>query len=419
MPTGESRVVVSNGFNKFHLAVAASELSSTGDLTALITGVYPSKTVAAALRPALGLLPASVERMVARREALSDRLVRRLTLAEALHLTAMRARRIRPQLAEEASHRLNLASFRLYARGAARIIRHLDHFDVYHYRAGFGHASVDAAKSRGALTLCDQSLAHPYVIPSLLRSGRIALCGADASETDSLIADDVKRADQVIANSDFVRDTMLAAGWPGDQVHVVYSGVDNAFFSHLESAPTRTPPGETLRLLFAGHIEERKGFHVLADALRMVAVPWELTVAGPVSPDMKPVLSRLAQDSRVRVVGSLSRHKLAAVMRRTDCFVFPTLAEGSARVVFEALAAGCFVITTPNAGSVVRDGEHGRLVEPMDARAVAEGIGDAWEQRDILPDVARGNALLVSTRFRQSRYGDDLRDLYHRLLSRS
>jgi glycosyltransferase involved in cell wall biosynthesis len=88
---------------------------------------------------------------------------------------------------------------------------------------------------------------------------------------------------------------------------------------------------------------------------------------------------------------------------------------GLGQVVFEALAAGCFVITTPNAGAVVRDGEHGRLVEPMDAVAVAEGIRDAWENRHILPDIACQNARLISSRFRQSRYGDDLRDLYHRL----
>jgi glycosyltransferase involved in cell wall biosynthesis len=277
MPRGRNRVFVSNGFNRFHLAVAASELSRSGVLIARIIGVYPSKTVAAALKPVLRLLPASVDRMVVRRETLDDRLVCPLVIPEALYLSAMWARRFRLQAAQDASHNLDLTSFRLYGRAAARIIRHLDHFDVYHYRAGFGQASVDAAISRGALALCDQSLTHPYVTPSPAL-GPDWFCRAEASEMGSLIADDANRADHVIANSDFVRDTMIAAGWRGDRVHVVYWGVDDAFFSYLGSAPTRTPPGETLRLLFAGHVAERKGFRVLADALPMVPFrgnsPW-------------------------------------------------------------------------------------------------------------------------------------------------
>ena len=46
-------------------------------------------------------------------------------------------------------------------------------------------------------------------------------------------------------------------------------------------------------------------------------------------------------------------------MSRAEVFVFPSLAEGSARVVAMAMAAGCYVITTPNSGSVVRDGAMG------------------------------------------------------------
>ena len=39
------------------------------------------------------------------------------------------------------------------------------------------------------------------------------------------------------------------------------------------------------------------------------------------------------------------------------------LAEGSARVGFESLASGCFVITTPFSGTIVKDKINGFLID--------------------------------------------------------
>jgi glycosyltransferase involved in cell wall biosynthesis len=53
---------------------------------------------------------------------------------------------------------------------------------------------------------------------------------------------------------------------------------------------------------------------------------------------------------------------------------FPSLHEGSALVTYEALACGLPVITTPNAGSVVRDGREGLLVPIRDVGALARAL---------------------------------------------
>jgi glycosyltransferase involved in cell wall biosynthesis len=55
-------------------------------------------------------------------------------------------------------------------------------------------------------------------------------------------------------------------------------------------------------------------------------------------------------------------------------FVMPSLAEGSAEAIYEALAAGLPVITTDAAGSVVRPGIDGWVVAERDSVALAEAI---------------------------------------------
>jgi glycosyltransferase involved in cell wall biosynthesis len=67
----------------------------------------------------------------------------------------------------------------------------------------------------------------------------------------------------------------------------------------------------------------------------------------------------------------VTRQEVRRHYQWADVFVFPSLCEGSAMVTYEALAAGLPVITTPNAGSVVRDGVDGFIVPIRDAEAIA------------------------------------------------
>jgi glycosyltransferase involved in cell wall biosynthesis len=69
--------------------------------------------------------------------------------------------------------------------------------------------------------------------------------------------------------------------------------------------------------------------------------------------------------------------------RRADLFVLPTLAEGMALVHLEAMACGVPVITTPNCGSVVRDGLEGFIVPIRDPRALADRTQQLLEDRDL------------------------------------
>ncbi|MDW8293031.1 MAG: glycosyltransferase, partial [Anaerolineae bacterium] len=60
--------------------------------------------------------------------------------------------------------------------------------------------------------------------------------------------------------------------------------------------------------------------------------------------------------------------------QQADIFVFPTIEEGSALVTYEAMACGLPVITTPNAGALMQDGEEGFLIPIRDVEALAERI---------------------------------------------
>ena len=83
-------------------------------------------------------------------------------------------------------------------------------------------------------------------------------------------------------------------------------------------------------------------------------------------------------------------------MAAADVFVFPSLFEGSAVVTYEALACGLSCVVTPAAGSVVRDGIEGFLVEPRDVNALAERM----ERLGNMPDLRARMSVAARSRAR-------------------
>jgi glycosyltransferase involved in cell wall biosynthesis len=415
-------VIVSNGFDKFHLATAAAELHRQRMLSLLITGAYPSAAIRHVAGIVAGFAPKKIARLRARSEDLPDRIVKAQWLPEATYRIATRVcsytalRRIQPAVATRC--------LEWYGRTASRQVQRTPTARVYHFRAGFGQGSVAAARRLGMVTLCDHSIVHPALLRFLVENGgRLPdtrySCTLDAF-WDAVLRD-IDRADAVLANSDFVKETLIRQGVSPGRVHVIYWGIDEQFRNAVPARPPRTKIAlatDPLRLLFAGSFERRKGVDVLVRALEECHdFPWRLTIAGDLSQVARREHGRFLRDPRVTIAGPLLRPDLAREMTDADVFVFPSLAEGSARVVFEALACGCYVITTPNTGSIVEDGIHGRLVAPGDARALEAALRRAASERPTVGATGMRNAALIDFQYRQCNYGEALMTLYERLLS--
>ncbi|MEZ5930719.1 MAG: glycosyltransferase [Alphaproteobacteria bacterium] len=142
-----------------------------------------------------------------------------------------------------------------------------------------------------------------------------------------------------------------------------------------------------------------------------------MELIGPIDEAMTARHERFLADPRVAVVGRVGRGELAERLGMADIFLFPSLAEGSARVVFEALAAGCFVVTTSNSGSIVEDGKHGLIVRPDDPATTADALRRAHADRQMVRKIGEANRAVVRDHYRQSRYGQALMDVYDRLLT--
>ena len=334
--------IISNGSYKFHLAPLASELSKTGELAAFFTAGYPKGW----LHEISKKIPnKGMQRLVNRRENIPDELVYAFNYSELFFKTGDLLLR---KISQEHQQRIHIKGFESYSRSAQKVMSKID-FDIYHYRDCYGLQSAEFARSIGKKTVCDHSIGHPYAISYLLNNPEESLPTIIPPQPLSILEKqyliDFNYADYILVNSDFVKETFVASGFPASKIYVIYWGIDTQFLSfsdkHLQNRGERKKEKD---LLFCGDWGKRKGVLQLMEALeKLENEDWTLTIAGGINNDVAFKWDTFYKKfkSRITFLGVLTRDELAKLMSLFQIFIFPSLMEGSARVVFEALASGC------------------------------------------------------------------------------
>lgn len=127
------------------------------------------------------------------------------------------------------------------------------------------------------------------------------------------------------------------------------------------------------RVLFAGGDALRKGLHYLAKAttlLKQRLPELEVRIAGalPLEVIQHPICKDL------NFLGKLSSEQMKTEYLSADVFVLPSLAEGFAGVVAEAIGGGCPVIVTKEAGAPIVHEREGLIIPSKDSNILAEAM---------------------------------------------
>lgn len=183
-------------------------------------------------------------------------------------------------------------------------------------------------------------------------------------------------ADVIVCGSDFVRDGIARCGGPVERCIVVPYGVD----CRVEPIVRERTDGP-LRVLTVGHVCLQKGAAYALEVARALGAAAEFRWVGRVTllDEAKANLARHA-----RLTGAVARDHVMQHYSWADVLFLPSISEGSATVTYEALASGLPVVTTPNAGSIVRDGVDGFIVPTNDAEAMTARLRQLHYDRALL-----------------------------------
>ena len=180
----------------------------------------------------------------------------------------------------------------------------------------------------------------------------------------------LKVIDFLFCPSPIVAKSFQEAGVPEEKLLVTTEGWSPQRFPNYQS---RKPPQEEVNVLFLGYACVRKGVHLLLRAWELAGIKGKLTIFG----SMEPVIAQTCSDllKRSDVVHFNYAVDYSSAYREADFFAFPSLEEGSALVIYEAMGHGLPILASPmGGGGIVRDGIDGIILEPYDTDAWVEGL---------------------------------------------
>jgi len=191
------------------------------------------------------------------------------------------------------------------------------------------------------------------------------------------------QAAAIVAVSRALKERMIELGVEEDKITVLRNGVDLKIFKPIDQKTARLNLGAWRGrwLLSVGHLIERKGHHLIIEAL--CSLPdTNLAVVGdgPMYAELHTLAARLGVSDRVRILGAVNQSELPNYYSAADALVLASSREGMANVLLEAIACGLPVVATPIWGTpeVIAVPEAGVLTQGRSSRALVNGINDLF-----------------------------------------
>ena len=179
---------------------------------------------------------------------------------------------------------------------------------------------------------------------------------------------ELEEADVIWVLSEFQAQSLVAQDIPRDRLRVLGLGVDIEMFR-----PRVRAADGVFRVIYVGHITQRKGIGYLIEGFRQAAIPnSELVlvgglVAGPHNWRGTP---------GIKHIPAVRRSLLPGIYASADVFVAPTLVEGFMLTSLEAMAMGLAVVVSKN--TVAAEGKQGILVPVQSSEAVSTALRRLW-----------------------------------------
>jgi len=213
---------------------------------------------------------------------------------------------------------------------------------------------------------------------------------------------ELELADLVVVPSKFVMDSL--PDWAKNKKVVIVP-----FGTPANSGPDvendRYKTSKPLRVLFAGSMSQRKGLGDLFAAIKQLNNPdIELVVMGEPQVSMSFYRDEFKD---FKYEHGRPNHEVLKLMRSCDVFCLPSIVEGRALVMQEAMSQGLPIIITPNTGGedLIIEGETGFLVSIRSPEAIAKKINWFLENRHLIPEMGK-KAILHAQKYTWDDYGE-------------
>ncbi len=248
--------------------------------------------------------------------------------------------------------RLEAILHRSFSRWAARTLGGLK-MDAVHSFSGVSEEIFQRFRPGNPVRSLVRGSAHIRTQARLLAEEQHRCGVAIQGPSEWRIAREMREyqlADLVIVLSSFAARSFLEEQFPEERLRILRLGSDTSRFRPdpgvIQARCHRIVSGEPLRILTVGSFTYQKGMHDLARVSERLRGRFKFRFVGDYPAETRALRRRCG--NRIEFVARQPQFALPRQYRDGDLFVFPTIEDGYAVVLAQALASGLPVLTTPN-----------------------------------------------------------------------
>ena len=292
---------------------------------------------------------------------------------------------------------------------------------IFHSCTAICLASLRAAKQQGALTLVESASCHPreWIKVEMEEAARFGASSRDSSgsHTERMLRRmerEFEECDRIVVPSQVARRSFTEHGY-SEKTVMVQTGVDAEFFSPSAAV---APQETTFRVCYVGRVEFSKGVGYLLEAWKRLGLAGaELVLVGELRPQIQSLLKSY-ENCGVRLAGILPPGEVARCYRELGLFVMPSLNEGLAQVLLEAMASGLPVVATDRTGAsdCIENGKGGLIVPARDVDALADAILWCYEHREQSRAMGRAARARIESEYTLEHYNERVIQMYRSLV---
>lgn len=178
--------------------------------------------------------------------------------------------------------------------------------------------------------------------------------------------------------SDAIADKASLYGADRSKIKTIYSYVNEEVLNAEIEPKQRTGK---LKIISVGRFFWNKGYSYAFDAIYKLKqtgldFQYDLIAKGEVPESVIFQLRQMGIEDRVNIINGLPHKEVLTAIKGADVMLLPSIDEGIANVVLEAMAVGTVAVSTDCGGmeEVIEDGVSGYVVKIRDAEAMATAI---------------------------------------------
>lgn len=302
----------------------------------------------------------------------------------------------------------------LFDKWTAKI---MDNCQIFHSQDGFCYETAKRMKQQGATFICDRGIIAASYLQHISET-EYSRYGLQKEYADCYIADRCHNehmlADCIIVPTETVRQSLLKENVPQEKIRIIPYGVDLNIFKETENA--KHFDYEKFRVLFVGEISFRKGCHYLLDAWKNLNLKnAELILIGHIEKEFEIYLKTYS-GKNYKLINYISQLELVEYYCKASLFILPSLAEGSARVIYEAMACGLPVIYTNMSGSIARNDIDGIEIPAFNTEAIEQSIIRLYKNPKLSFEMGMQGKMWVKN-YSKENYRKRIQEVYHYYMS--